>query len=326
MACRPFRPHPMAVGGHRQTLLGFLVRRGLGWEPPTEDLVVDGEDGVRLLVRASWQPRTAGDRSAVVIVHGLGGDDGSSYVVATGALAWERGYHVLRMNMRGAGASAELCPRLYNAGLDQDLLAVLEAAGRRVERLFVVGFSLGASQLLLCLGRLAERVPVALRSAVAISPPLDLAACTDTLERPSNWAYQRYFMLKLRRDYRSIQRKSGGRYAPALEKGPRTVREYDDTITAPYGGWKSSADYYARSSAGPHLRRIDRPTLVLAAEDDPMIPIASVTRWPLPADGTVRLESLRTGGHVGFVAGTAAPGRFWAAERALAFVEETGAR
>jgi predicted alpha/beta-fold hydrolase len=28
----------------------------------------------------------------------------------------------------------------------------------------------------------------------------------------------------------------------------------------------------------------------------------------------------RTGGHVGFVADTVAPGRFWAAERALAFL------
>ncbi len=312
----------MAVGGHRQTLLGFLVRRGLSWEPPTEDLAVDGEDGVRLLVRASWQPRAAGARPALLIVHGLGGDDRSSYVVATGALAWERGYHVLRMNMRGAGASAELCPRLYNAGLDQDLLAVLDAVGHRVERLFAVGFSLGASLLLLCLARLGEHVPAALRSAVAVSPPLDLAACTDALERPSNWAYQRYFMFKLRRDYRSIQRRSAGRYAFGLDQGPRTVREYDDAITAPYGGWASSADYYARSSAGPHLHRIDRPTLLLAAEDDPMIPIDSVTRWPLPVDGSVRLESLRTGGHVGFVASTAAPGRFWAAERALAFVEE----
>jgi hypothetical protein len=104
----------------------------------------------------------------------------------------------------------------------------------------------------------------------------------------------------------------------------RTVREYDDAITAPYAGYAGSAEYYARSSAGPHLARIDRPTLLLAAEDDPMIPIDSVACWPRPPAGNVRLERLLTGGHVGFVAPTTAPGRFWAAERAIAFVEEAG--
>jgi predicted alpha/beta-fold hydrolase len=47
-----------------------------------------------------------------------------------------------------------------------------------------------------------------------------------------------------------------------------------------------------------------------------------VTRWPLPASGLVRREMTSTGGHVGFVGPTCAPGRFWAAERVMAFVSE----
>jgi predicted alpha/beta-fold hydrolase len=50
-----------------------------------------------------------------------------------------------------------------------------------------------------------------------------------------------------------------------------------------------------------------------------MVPSESVARWPLPAAGVER-ETLPTGGHVGFVGPTAAPGRFWAAERAMAFL------
>jgi predicted alpha/beta-fold hydrolase len=50
-----------------------------------------------------------------------------------------------------------------------------------------------------------------------------------------------------------------------------------------------------------------------------MIPVASIERWPLsPA---VTREITPTGGHVGFVAPSRAPGWFWAADRALAFVE-----
>jgi predicted alpha/beta-fold hydrolase len=60
--------------------------------------------------------------------------------------------------------------------------------------------------------------------------------------------------------------------------------------------------------------------LILAAQDDPLIPGESVARWPLPAAGNVVREMLPTGGHVGFAAPTIAPGRFWAAERAMAFL------
>jgi predicted alpha/beta-fold hydrolase len=37
----------------------------------------------------------------------------------------------------------------------------------------------------------------------------------------------------------------------------------------------------------------------------------------------VRREISRTGGHVGFVGQTSAPGRFWAAERVMEFFDTT---
>ncbi len=106
------------------------------------------------------------------------------------------------------------------------------------------------------------------------------------------------------------------------ERGALTVRDYDEAITAPYGGYADAADYYARSSAGPWLAAIDRPALVLAAADDPMIPGESLTRWPLPPSGRVRREIAATGGHVGFVGRSEAPGSFCAAPRVLDFLEE----
>ena len=108
-------------------------------------------------------------------------------------------------------------------------------------------------------------------------------------------------------------------FGPGRELGLRTVREYDDRITAPFGGYESAAQYYERSSAGPWLSAIERPALLLAAADDPMIPAASVTRFA--CSPSVTREIVPTGGHVGFVARSEAPGWFWAPERALAFLE-----
>ena len=318
---RPFRPYPLTSGGHRQTLLGYLLRRRLRWRHPSEDVLVDAGEGVRLLARLSRQPGRPEDRPLLVLVHGLAGCDQATHAVATAEHAWSRGWHILRMNMRGAGDSESICARLYNAGLDSDLLAVLRAAALLTPRVAVAGFSLGAGLTLLAAGRRAADLPDHVRAIGAVSPPLDLSACADALDRPLNRLYSVNFMRDLCASYRSRQRRLPDLYKAGLERGLRSIRHYDDVITAPYGGYKDAADYYTCSSAGPFLVHIDRPTLVIAAQDDPMIPGESITRWPLPASGCVTREMLPTGGHVGFVAPTRAPGRFWAAERLLDFFE-----
>jgi predicted alpha/beta-fold hydrolase len=255
-----------------------------------------------------------------VIVHGLGGSDSSAYVLSTGRLAFARGWHVVRMNMRGSGDGEELCPLFYNAGLDGDLLATVEAVAERVPRVAVAGFSLGANLTLLTAARQGRRLPGGLGAVVAVSPPLDLSACADALERQDNRPYQHYFMRMLTAAYRRRHDRRPDLFPADREAGLTTVRQYDDRITAPFGGYDGAADYYARSSAGPHLAAIARPALVLAAADDPMIPVESVGKWP--TSPSVRREITPSGGHVGFVARSTAPGWFWAPERALDFLEE----
>jgi uncharacterized protein len=314
-----FHPPAWLSGGHRQTLAGYWLRRLLRFSLPSEDLVVEVAQGVQLLLRASWQPGPREDHPALVIVHGLGGSDRSSYMISTGLLAHARGWHVIRMNMRGSGDGESLCPLLYNAGLDGDLLGVLSALSALVPRIGVVGFSLGGNLALLMLGRRRELLPRALVGTAAVSAPVDLATCAEALEGPGNGLYQHYFMRMLGEAYRRRHAARPDLFGAGRELGLRTVREYDDRITAPFGGYESAAQYYERSSAGPWLAAIDRPALLLAAADDPMIPAASVTRWP--CSPSVHREVVPTGGHVGFVARSQAPGWFWAPERALAFLE-----
>jgi predicted alpha/beta-fold hydrolase len=202
-----------------------------------------------------------------------------------------------------------------------DLLAVIERFSPETRGIAVCGFSLGANLALLTLARHREAIPKTVASIVAVSPPLDLGAAADSIASPRNYIYQTYFLSKLKRSYRFRQSLLPERYAPGLEQNRRSIREYDDAIIAPDGGYHGADDYYARASAGPHLTLLDRPTLILSAQNDPMIPAESISRWALAP--TVRLEMPSTGGHVGFVGKTLAPGRFWAAERALAFIEET---
>jgi len=222
---REFAPSPLAAGGHRQTLLGFWRRRNLVWDLPADDLVVEAGEDVRILARVTWQDGPRPMRPLLVVVHGLGGCDGAGYAVSTARLAFDRGWHVARMNMRGAGDAEAVCARLYNAGLDGDLLAVLAALAPEASSLAVAGFSLGANLALLALARGGDRLPANVAGAAAVSPPLDLAACARALERPANRFYQRYFMRSLRAAYRSRQGRRPDLYQEGLESGLRTVRE-----------------------------------------------------------------------------------------------------
>jgi predicted alpha/beta-fold hydrolase len=196
-------------------------------------------------------------------------------------------------------------------------VAVAGALAPHCSRLFVAGFSLGGSVSLLALGRQRDRLPPRLAGVAAVCAPLDLSACADSLESPRGRLYTRYFMGRLRAAYRRRQRCHPQLYEAGRERAVRTVREFDERITAPYGGYRDAEDYYARSSAGPWLAEADRPALVLAAEDDPMVPGETVRKYPLPTSGLVRREILPTGGHVGFVAEAVAPGRVWAADRVV---------
>jgi hypothetical protein len=313
----PFDPAPWSVGPHRQTLFGYWSRYALRWPHPVEDRVVavETEPDVRLLVRASWQEQRE-RKPTLVIVHGLGGSSEGSYGLSLGGLAFARGWNVARMNMRSAGLGFALCKRLYNAGLDGDLVAVLNAVARLTPRLAVAGFSLGGNLTALALGRSRAHLPPGLFAAAAVSAPLDLSACADALDSARNRLYCTNYLVQLRRTYRRRQRLRPDLFEAGRERSPRTIREFDDRVTAPHGGYSGAADYYARSSAGPYLAEIEVPTLLLVAADDPMIPVGSAERWPRVA--RVTLEVTPTGGHVGYFARSQAPGRFWAADRVIA--------
>jgi predicted alpha/beta-fold hydrolase len=313
-----FRPFPFLAGGHLQTIGGHVVRATLRWNLPAEDIVVEATDGIRILLRASWQSETK--RPALLLVHGLEGCDRSPTVLSTGIFAYRAGWHVLRMNLRGCGDSLSICPRLYNAGMTSDLVAVFEWLARRVPRLAVAGFSLGGNLTLLTLARHRDRLPDELLGAAAICPPLDMSACADALELRANLVYQLQFVTSLNASYRKRRELLSGVYEAGRERGIATVREFDDRITAFYGGYRDAEDYYQRVSPGPHLVSIDRPTLVLAASDDPFIPEASMTKWA--RSPAVAMDMTVGGGHVGFVGRSKAPRHFWAADRVLGFFED----
>ncbi|MSP49052.1 MAG: alpha/beta fold hydrolase [Alphaproteobacteria bacterium] len=286
-----FRPRPPWLGGHLQTIRNQIVRPRHAL-PEGERLWLDLGDGDAL---AATLHRVESQRPLVVLVHGLAGTEDSLYVQATASHLLTSGFPVLRLNLRGAGPSAERCRRQYHAGRSEDLRLAFAAlpADLAVNGVALVGYSLGGNVLLKFLG---EGAAPAVRAAASVSAPIDLAEAASALAEPRNRLYQTWLLAKMRSEALAGSISDQERRAVVSAK---SVIAFDDGYVAPRNGFASAADYYARSSAAPFLARIAVPTLVIHATNDPWIPMTPYGR--IDWQGATALTPLfAAGGHVGF--------------------------
>lgn len=289
---------------HIQTILGpYLPGKHF---PNTVSYSVDLGDGDTVSVHADGPPNanaslSAADPVVVISVHGLAGCHRSRYVQRLAWHALQRGWYSYRMDMRGAGSSGLQSRYMYHAGRSDDLLAVVRFVRQRhpQARIFVCGFSLGASLTLLLMSENASIAEYDLSGAIAVCPPLDLGLSADHLQQGWNRVYDRLFAkalwksLLLRRN--AVQQLG----AKMPTRRPPSLKAFDQMVTAPLGGFQSADEYYGRFSTGPLVRKIQVPTLVIMAKDDPLIPyeVAQRTEWS-PA---MKIVATERGGHLGFI-------------------------
>jgi hypothetical protein len=164
----------------------------------------------------------------------------------------------------------------------------------------LVGFSLGGNITLKLLGELGETACGGVDSAMAVCPPVDLKAGSRALERLDNRIYDRHFVSILWQQIQRRQQQFPDAPAPRIQRKPRKLWEIDEHYIAPVCGFASAFDYYERCSSGPLVAKIMRPTLILAAADDPIIPVAGFAA--LPPSPWVQVHITERGGHLGYLA------------------------
>jgi hypothetical protein len=153
----------------------------------------------------------------------------------------------------------------------------------------------------------------------AICPPIDLGLCSQALSRWQNRLYEASFLRSLKASMRRKQRLFPERYRVDGLRRVRRMWDFDDAV-APYNGFRDALDYYTRASALPLLARIQVPTLIIHAQDDPFIPFASFADPALAANAQVLLVAPAHGGHVGFWGRRRHDeDRYWAENRAIEF-------
>jgi predicted alpha/beta-fold hydrolase len=189
----------------------------------------------------------------------------------------------------------------------------------------VAGYSLGGNLALRMAGEYGDDAPRQLKAFAAVSPTLDLAACVAALERAPNWLYQWNFVRDLKQRVRRKARLYPDIYPTRPLRALRTVREFDDRYTAPMSGFESAADYYHRASALRLIDRVARPTLIIAADDDPFVPVDQFREPAVTGNPNLKVIVTRHGGHCGFVEARrdGQPGDgYWAERTIVRFVEQ----
>jgi uncharacterized protein len=296
----PFEPHPLLRNRHAQTLAGtYLPASQYPYAAKLHRIPL--ADGDAVVIHDDTPAEWSSDGRVAVLIHGLAGCHSSPYMTRVAAKLNAAGVRTFRMDMRGCGAGAGLSSRPYHAGRSEDAAAVLRCVERLCPKasITLVGFSLSGNIVLKLVGGSPEVVPGNVVKVAAICPAIDLGRCVRSLVGPVQRMYDRYFVRELCHQIRGNRQLNAELPAIDASRRMKSMFDFDDFYTGPVCGFGSADNYYASSSARKHIEQIQRPTLILAAEDDPLVTIECFQGLRIPAN--VLLHITPHGGHLGYV-------------------------
>lgn len=247
------------------------------------------------------------DSPLLVLLHGLEGSLRSHYIHGLLEQASRRGWRAAALIFRSCGGTLNRTRRFYHSGETTDLHFAIEhlASSFPGVPLVLAGVSLGGNVLLKYLGERGNQTSPQIRAAAAVSVPYDLSRAADHIDKGFAKVYQRRFVRSLRS--KAIAKLE--QFPDMLPKNQiqsiRSIREFDNSVTAPLHGFRNADDYYSRSSAIKWLHAIRVDTLLLSAVDDPFLPpqVLDDVRAEAARNPHLNPEFTSTGGHVGFVGG-----------------------
>lgn len=298
----PFRPRFPWWNADLQTIAVVLAGYSIDLAPHSSERVCFcmADRSGDILVAMLDHPVEPRERlPLVILIHGLTGCEDSSHVVNAARHLLDRGYRVLRLNLRGCGASRPYCREHYHIGRTADFRRILAQLPDELtsDGIVAVGYSMGGAMLLKYLGEEGSFSP--LRAAATICAPLDLMQTARHMMRPRNWLYHTYLLNDVKKETLA----PGGELSDEerdVVRTARSLRELDDRFISPRYGFRDAEDYYSLCSPLHYMPEIRVPTMVLAASDDPWIPSSYYRGFGWSDNPALLAVMAEGGGHLGF--------------------------
>ena len=309
------KPPFYLFNGHLETIIPSVFRKieGVNYQRERLDLV-DGD-----FLDLDWLTQ-ASDR-LIILTHGLEGNSERHYVMGCVKLFYEKGWDALAWNCRSCSGEMNRVLKMYHHGDIEDIQSVISHALHKTayKEIYLIGFSMGGNITLKYLGVNGNKVPSTIKGAVTFSAPCDLTSSAALLDEPQSLFYKRKFYKKLSDKMRIKAKQFPGSIAIEKLKEVKTWRDFDELFSAPLNGFKDAQAFYDQASAINYLAGIQLPTLLVNAQNDPILTNACSPKEIAKAHPCFYLETPTKGGHVAFIL----PNNHysWMEIRALEFIE-----
>lgn len=293
-----------APSGHSQTLIAHLVNHKIKLGD-FESKYIPTSDGDRLLLKIHKK----NPERWLVLAHGLAGSSESHYIMRLTKLAEKKNISVLRFNHRNCGDSLGTSMQAYHSGRGEDLFEAIKYLQVHYPscEIVVVGYSLSGNVILNMLTRFEDALK--LKLAISVNGAIDLAESAQSFLRKDNFVYDKYFVHLLRGFNKKLYPSGFFNKLPFNQSSLKELNrklplkanliDYDNQFTAPLSGYKDAWEYYKNCSAKNSINKIRTPTVILTAEDDPIIPVKTFLDLNLPAH--IELQIQKFGGHLGYL-------------------------
>ena len=300
--------------GHMETIFPSIRNKGPKLNYRRERLELEDGDFLDL----DWLDGSS--QQLLVVTHGLEGNSERHYVKRPMKLFRDLGWTALAWNCRGCSGEVNRLPRFYHHGATEDLDAVIShALAKGFNQVVLLGFSMGGSMTLKYLGESHQR-PEEIKGAVTFSVPCNLRDSADILSKKSNRFYENRFLKKLKAKVSAKAELISSLDVSGLDD-IQDFETFHQNYTVPLHGFSTLDDFYEQATCDQFLGGIKIPTLIVNAQNDPLLgdkcfPFDQASR----ADNLF-LEAPALGGHVGFtISGNIS--QSWMEYRMQSFISE----
>lgn len=258
--------------------------------------------------------------------------------------AYAQGYAVVLFDWRAHGKTAELSPTLTSDGLyeGEDFVRIAAAAKAMgcPGKFWFTGYSLGG-QLALWAVKAATEVTrdnpdlgiseSDIGGGAVICPSLDsLRSLTYLVKQP----FGKYFEAGIARNLKKLAWRihdlHPGTLDPEAIERANSIWGFDEELVIERLGFPTVEAYYKASSAFQLLPNLEKPTLIIYAQDDPFFHPAIATELKDACENNSKIDLLLTahGGHIGYLSSKQGqrqaqdPDIWWAWNRVLQWLEQ----
>ena len=277
---------------------GPIMRRSAHLVAVQREVLLDCGDGVRLQCFHSSPSRPTG--RLAVLLHGWEGSAESLYVLSLGQMLFDRGFDLVRLNLRDHGDTHHLNRELFHSCRLPEVVGAMQS----LQKLFagkplnLVGFSLGGNFMLRVAAQAGD-AHLDIAKVIAVSPVLDPGATLIALEQGMP-GYQLYFIRKWMRSLLKKQAVWPGHYDFHEIGRLANLRRMTAELIRRFTEFPSLDDYLnGYSITDGRLAKLEVPATIITSLDDPIIPAHSLERLGPPA--SLHLTVTRFGGHCGFL-------------------------